>query len=137
MDRADLNQLPRPLREALLRTFESVIDLQDVLTHVYHAQHTAPYPRSATELLVLDVLADMAPMPATPKQVAEMIHKPHTEVQRILIALEMLGTIYRPTKGYYSTMAPPSPADVGRPSALYAARIARIVGQETRPEASE
>ena len=84
MDNADLSQLPRPLREALLRAFESVIDLHDMLQA-------------------------MAPMPATPKQVAEMIHKPHMEVQRILIAMEMLGTIYRPTKGYYSTMAPRRP----------------------------
>ena len=135
MDHADLSQLPRPLRDALLRVLESVIDLHGVLTQVYPAQPSALYPRSATEWLVLDALHAMAPMPATPKQVAEMISKPHGEVQRILIALELLGTIYRVSKGYYSTVAPPPlPTDVGRPSSRYAAQIARIVAQETSRE---
>ena len=95
MDNADLSQLPRPLREAMLRACESVIDLHDVLQQVSPAQPSAPYPRSAMEWLVLAALAAMAPMPATPKQGAEMIHKPHLEVQKILFALEVLGTMYR------------------------------------------
>jgi hypothetical protein len=138
MDNADLSQLPRPLREAMVRACESVIDLHDVLQQVSPAQPSAPYPRSAMEWLVLAALAAMAPMPATPKQGAEMIHKPHLEVQKILFALEVLGTIYRHTKDYYSTVAPPPlPTDVGRPSALSAARIARIVAQETRHAGEE
>ena len=138
MDHADLSQLPRPLREDLLRALESVIDLHNTLPHVYSMQPTAPYPRSATEWLVLEALQAMAPMPATPKQVAEMIHKPHHEVRLILTALEILGTIYRHTKGYYSTVAPPQlPTDVGRPSAQYAAQIARIVAQERSPTPAE
>ena len=94
----DVSQLPRPLREALLRVFESVIDLHDVLAGVPRAAR-APYPRSAMEWLVLEALQAMAPMPATPKQVAAMISKPHGEVQRILMALEMVGTIYRRPRG--------------------------------------
>jgi hypothetical protein len=126
----DMSQLPRPLHDALLCALESVIDLHDTLLQVYTAQPTAPYPRSATEWLVLEALQAMAPMPATPKQVAEMISKPHLQVRLILTALEMLGTIYRHTKGYYSTVAPPPlPTDVGRPSTRYAAQISRIVAQ--------
>ena len=133
-DHADLSPLPRPLREALLRTLESVIDLHNVLTQVYPAQPAALYPRSATEWLVLEALQAMAPMPATPSEVAKMIGRPRSEVQSILIALEILDTIYRHHKGLYSTVAAPAlPTDVGRPSALYAARIARIVAQERSP----
>lgn len=139
MDKTDVNQLPRPLFEALQRALESALDLHDTIQQIYPAQPTAPYPRSAMEVLCLDALRAIEPLPATPKQVAAMINKPNDEVYRILLALEMLGTIYRPTKGYYSTMAPrPSsgkpypPTEEGRPSTQYAARIARIVAQSTR-----
>ena len=144
MDMSSFDQLPRPLSQALSRALESVLDLHDTLQQVYPTQPTAAYPRSAMEVLCLDALRAIEPLPATPKQVAAMINKPNDEVYRILLALEMLGTIYRPTKGYYSTVAPrPSsgkpypPTEEGRPSAQYAARIARIVAKETRPEASE
>src|SRR5262245_16851532 len=141
MNHADLGQLPRPLHDALLRALESLLDLHDTLLQVYPAQPTVPYPRSATEVLVLDALTQIAPLPATPKQVAEMIGKPHGEVQHILLSLEWLGTIYRLSKGNYSTVQPrlPHPArtapdEAARPSAQYAARIARIVAQGSSRE---
>ena len=141
MDKTDVNQLPRPLREALLRAFESLLDLHDTLLQVYPAQPTAPYPRSALEVLCLDALTAIAPLPATSKQVAAMIGKPDAAIQRILFSLETLGTIYRPTKGYYSlvkaqlpTLAGTPPDEPGRSSAHYAARIARIVAQERSRE---
>lgn len=144
MDKTAFNQLPRPLFEALERALESALDLHDTLLQVYPAQPTAPYPRSALEVLCLDALRAIEPLPATPKQVAAMINKPNPEVYRVLTALEWLGTIYRPTKGYYSTVAPlPSsaapypPPEEGRPSARYAAQIARIVAQETRHAGEE
>ena len=99
MDKTDVNQLPRPLFEALQRALESALDLHDTLVQVYPAQPTAPYPRSAMEVLCLDALRAIEPLPATPKQVAAMINKPNDEVYRILLALEILGTIYRPDQG--------------------------------------
>ena len=139
MDKTDVNQLPRPLFEALQRALESALDLHDTLVQVYPAQPTAPYPRSAMEVLCLDALRAIEPLPATPKQVAAMINKPNDEVYRILLALEILGTIYRPDQGVlqhrgttaFQWDAVPTHRR-GTAQHQYAARIARIVAQETR-----
>jgi hypothetical protein len=70
-----------------------------------------------------------------------MIGKSQEEVYRVLLALEMLGTIYRVSKGNYSTVPSPLPPETRarrdespRPSAQYAARIARIVAEERSRE---
>jgi hypothetical protein len=141
MDTTDLGHLPRPLREALDRALGSLLDLHDTLLLVYSPQPTTPYPRSATELLCLEALTQIAPVPVGPRQLGAMIGKPQEEVYRVLLALEMLGTIYRVSKGNYSTVPSPLPPETRtrrdeppRPSAQYAARIARIVAQGKRPE---
>ena len=82
------------------------------------------FPRGATELLVLEALEALAPMPATPQQLATMVHKPGREVLPILQALATLGTIQHPAKGLY---AHGRPEDDVRPSRRFAAQIAAAV----------
>jgi len=72
---------------------------------------------------VLEALAALAPMPATPQQVATLVHKPLVEVRTILQALATLGTVQHPAKGLYRHGRP---GDVVRPSTRFAAQIAAL-----------
>ncbi len=102
-------------------------------------------------MLVLDALAGLAPMPASPVQVAALIQQPREEVRIVLQALSMLGTLHHPGNAQYQHRRPGEAvhrpphrlsreerllarqhrrAEEGRPSTRYAAQIAALC----RPE---
>jgi hypothetical protein len=147
MENYDLSHLPQPVHDAVLQLLETLVQAFplapaegvrvsgpspespprvpcDGVGRGGVGLH-APFPRSATELLCLDALAALAPMPATPHQVATMIGKAHLEVRTTLQALAMLGTVDHPAKGYYRHGPPAAAADV-RPSARFASQIAAL-----------
>ena len=126
MQNFDISHLPQPVHDAVLHVLETLVQAfplapaEAVRGDLPAAARPSRFPRSATELLVLETLEALAPMPATPQQVATMIHKTRTEVQAILASLETLGTITRPAKGLY------------RPSARFAAQIAALYAPHTK-----
>jgi hypothetical protein len=78
--------------------------------------------------LLLEALEAIAPAPASPQQLAAMIHKPKLEVQAVLTALATLGTIAHPAKGLYRDQRV---ADECRPSTRFAAQIAAVCASPT------
>ena len=125
MESYDFSHLPQPVHDAVLHVLATLVQAFPLTTAeaVQVAEPSAGgpdrFPRSATELLVLEAL-EAAPMAASPVQVAAMIHKPHLEVRITLQALAMLGTIAHPRKGYYGRYG--LPEDDIRPSAGAAAQ---------------
>jgi hypothetical protein len=131
MQNYDISHLPAPVHDAVLQLLETLVQAfplapaEGVRVSGPSPESPPRFPRSATELLCLDALAALAPMPATPHQVATMIGKAHLEVRTTLQALAMLGTVDHPAKGYYRHGPPAAAADV-RPSARFASQIAAL-----------
>lgn len=126
MQNYDISHLPAPIHDVLLQLLTTLVQAFPVATAA-PVQRDGPsaggpdrFPRSALELLVLEALEALAPMSASPLQVATMIHRPHLEVRNTLQALAMLGTIGHPHRGYYARYA--LPTDYVRPSAGVAAQ---------------
>ena len=59
------------------------------------------YPRSHVEIRILEGLREFYPLPLAPMQLAEVLRLPSAEVLSILQALATLGTVARPSRGYY------------------------------------
>ena len=138
MERSDMRHLPQAVHDAVLHLMETLVEAfpqpaDAVLVDVQTEEPQQPFPRSVVELLVLDALQALSPMPATSIQVAAMVNRPHLEVRAILQALAMLATIEHPRKGYYRHR---SPADGLQASARFAAQIAAICGP-TSPHTKE
>jgi hypothetical protein len=137
MQNSDMPHLPQPVHHALLQFLETLVrafplpTAEAVLVDGPSAGGPDRFPRSATELLVLEALEAITPMPATPQQVATMIHKPGREVLPILQALATLGTVQHPAKGLYRHGRP---EDDLRPSTRFAAKIAALCTPSTHRE---
>lgn len=130
MESYDISHLPQPVHDAVLHLLAELVQafppapVEAVRINGPSADSPPRFPRGTTELLVLEHLEAIAPAPASPKQLAAMIHKPRLEVQAVLMALATLGTIGHPAKGLYRDKRV---ADDCRPSARFAARIAAAV----------
>jgi hypothetical protein len=151
MESYDLSHLPPPVHDAVLHVLETLVQAFPVATSeaVQVAGPSAGglerFPRGALELLVLEALEALAPMSASPLQVATMIHRPHLEVRNTLQALAMLGTIGHPHRGYYARYALPAdyvPRSAGSaaqkndstPSTRFAPQIAALCTPSTPRE---
>ncbi len=134
MEHYDISHLPAPVHDAVLHVLETLVQAfplapaEAVQVDEPSAASPPRFPRSATELLVLEALEALAPMPATPQQLATMLHKPGREVLPILQALATLGTIAHPAKGLYRDKRV---EDDVRPSTRFAARIAVLGAPST------
>jgi hypothetical protein len=135
MQSYDISHLPPPIREGVLRFLETLVQAFPLAGaeagpgELPAAASPPRFPRGATELLVLEALEALAPMPATPMQLAGLVNKPHLEVRSTLQALAMLGTIAHVHKGYYRHGPPVEPV---RPSTRFAAQIAAFCAPSTR-----
>ena len=147
MSTADFSHLPQPVRVAMQHLLETLVQTFPVPGDQSTAPPPARFPRQPLELLVLETLEAIAPMPVTPVQMTQLTGGPHEDVRQTLQALATLGTIQHLRAGYYchgpgTPNRPPGkrgerrepPPEVQPPSARYAARIARIVAQGTRRE---
>jgi hypothetical protein len=109
-DTPEVTQMPLPLREALKQAMTSLLDLHETLKQAFaQAQpETQPgdppqrFPRRPLELMILEALEAIAPMPVTPVQMTVLINQPHAVVRDTLNALAVLGTIQHLRAGYYS-----------------------------------
>lgn len=135
MQNYDISHLPPDLHDAVLHLLETLVQALP-LASVEAVQGDRPsaaspprFPRSATELLVLEALEVLAPMPATPQQLATMVGKPGRDVLPILQALATLGTIQHPAKGLYRHGRP---EDDVRPSTRFARQIAQLCAPRTK-----
>jgi hypothetical protein len=134
MQNYDISHLPAPVHDAVLQVLEALVQAfplapaEAVRVDGPSAASPPRFPRSATELLVLEALEAIAPAPVSPQQLAAMIHKPHLEVRTILQALAMLGTIAHPAKGLYRDQRV---EDDFRPSTRFAAQIAALCQPST------
>jgi hypothetical protein len=159
MNHADLTPLPRPLREALQQALDSLLGVHEALRQVFPQGQAGPekgepsprFPRRPLELLILETLEAIAPLPVTPLQMTQLINQPHDDVRQTLHALAVLGTIQHARSGYYShgpgtpnqpprrkgERREPPPEYNPPPSAHYAARIARIVAQGASRETTD
>jgi hypothetical protein len=134
MQNFDISHLPQPVHDAVLHVLAALVQAFPLAPaeadRVDGPSAACPprFPRSATELLVLEALEAIAPAPASPQQLASMIDKPGREVLAILQALATLGTIAHPAKGLYRDKRV---ADDSRPSTRFAAQIARLCQPNT------
>jgi hypothetical protein len=153
MENYDISHLPPAVHDALLHLLETIVQAFPVAAVEVDriaspaADSQTRFPRGATELLLLEALEALAPMPASPAQVAALAQKPREEVRTLLQALATLGTIHHPGSGLYRHRLPGEdvqrrvprgarqerlarqglPVDTDRPSRHYAARIAAAV----------
>jgi hypothetical protein len=150
MQHNDISRLPADVHDAVLHLLKMLVEAFPVATVEAvridgpSAESPPRFPRSATELLVLEALEALAPMSATPVQVATMLHRNHLEVRTVLQALAMRGTIAHPRKGYYARDWPSEDTSLGtvhgppkkdiRPSAGFAAQIAALCAPSTNRE---
>ena len=148
MELADLSPLPQAVHAALLHLLETLVQAFPQGQAAPQPGEPPPrFPRRPLELQILEILETVAPMPVTPRQMAVLCQQPHEAVRATLNALAVLGTIQHLSAGSYSHGQPsgeqpfrsrkkggdrPPPSEVQLPSTQYAARIARIVAQETR-----
>ena len=135
MQNFDISHLPQPVHDAVLHVLATLVQAFPLVPaeaargDLPSAASPPRFPRSATELLVLETLEALAPMPATPLQVAGLVQKPRSEVHAVLMALATLGTIQHYAKGLYRHGRP---EDVGRPSTRFAAQIATLCAPHTK-----
>lgn len=158
MEHYDISHLPPALHDAVLHLLGEIVQAFPLApaeaVRIAHpsADTQTRFPRSATELLLLEALEAIALAPASPQQLAAMIHKPRPEVQATLTALATLGTIHHPWNGQYrhrqqgeDVQHPPprrprhgrlpdagrSPGDDVRPSTRFTAQIAQLCAPST------
>ena len=146
MEQVDLRRLPPSVHAAMQHLLETLVQTFPLPGDQSTAPPPARFPRQPLELLVLETLAAIAPMPVTPVQMTGLIQQPHEAVRATLQALATLGTIQHLRAGYYSHgpgtpnqpplkqrggSRPLPPREDLPPSARYAAQIARIVAQES------
>lgn len=112
MESYDISHLPPAVHDAVLTLLAELVQaftvapVEAVRIARPAADSQTRFPRGATELLLLEALEAIAPAPASPQQLAGMIHKPRTEVQAVLTALATLGTIQHPWSGQYRHRQP-------------------------------
>jgi hypothetical protein len=150
MEFPDLSALPPPVLHAVLDLLEALRQTcAQAQPETQQGESPPRFPRRPLELLILETLELIAPMPVTPVQMTVLINQPHDVVRDTLNALAVLGTIQHLRAGYYGHGPAvgdvpfrsrkkgggrPPPPEVHPPSAHYAARIARIVAQWTSRE---
>jgi hypothetical protein len=134
MESYDLSHLPPAVHDAVLQLLEVLVQafpvapMEAVRGNGPSADSQTRFPRSATELLLLQALEAIAPAPASPQQLAAMLQKPRLEVQAVLTALATLGAVAHPAKGLYRDKRV---EDECRPSTRFAAQIAALCASNT------
>ena len=134
MESYDLSHLPQPVHDAMLHVLATLVQAFPLATVEVgpvegpSADSPSRFPRGVTELLLLETLEAIAPMPASPQQLATLVGKPGREVLPILQALATLGTVQHPAKGLY---AHGRPEDDVRPSTRFARQIAALCAPRT------
>jgi predicted transcriptional regulator of viral defense system len=107
METFDIHHLPPPVHDALLCLVEALAKAWPAPTAEAGLGAVPPeaapprFPRSDTEMRILDALQQLAPLPATPRQIAAMLGMPPEQVRLLLQALATLGTVEHPAMGYY------------------------------------
>lgn len=135
MQNYDMSHLPVPVHDAVLALLATLVQAFP-LAPAAAVQVDGPsvasaprFPRSDTEMMILETLEALAPAPVSPQQLAAMLNRPHVEVRTILQALAMLGTIAHPAKGLYRDTRV---EDRVRPSVRFATRIAAVCTPSTK-----
>ena len=146
------SHFPPAVHAAALRLLEAITQMVPQAPAPPPEGTPPRYPRSALELAVLDALAPLHPMGASPRDLAQVLPYPHQEISRMLQGLVLVGTVHRLGHGYFVLGPPMSeeerlqklgvhttrphlhayarlPMQDLTPSTRYAAQIARIVAQ--------
>jgi hypothetical protein len=151
------SHFPPAVHAAALRLLEAITQIVPQAPAPPPEGTPPRYPRRALELAVLDALAPLHPMGASPRDLAQVLPYSHQEISRMLQGLVLVGTVHRLGHGYF-VLGPEIPTEErlrklgvqttrpyahGQarlpvqdlpPSTRYAAQIASIVAQETSRE---